>query len=212
MMLAAAALLMMTAPVAGQDAQHHSDVSQAIERCGVAPADYGADYVEALEETVFVFSSASYDADRIACLVVVSLDSDGEFYFEDATVSRLFAEEYARQSAAAAHRMARAWLAERDMLNSLPSYDPAHDSLADFAERMEAFCKLERRGTLIARDGYLTLDLDVMQRDSASEDEMTCLVNAIFESDFGKSGGMFGFVGNEADIPGGEDAAPVTNP
>ena len=121
-------------------------------------------------------------------------------FFESPELSRRH-HELERE---AGRQEARAWLRERGLIDSLPVYNPKTEGLAEYARRIEAFCRIEpgtmlmmhELGPLTVRPECLEQELNEMPTE-AENDQFICLLNAIAASNLEEHGIGFGFIGNE---------------
>jgi hypothetical protein len=102
---------------------------------------------------------------------------------------------------------AKEWLRARNLLASLPSYNPAAETVSQFARRLEAFCGIEPGSMLTTHElGMLTIkpewtEQSLMSPSKGDQDKFWCLMNAMSASNLEEQGVRFGFIGNEAYSP-----------
>jgi hypothetical protein len=163
--------------------------------CGV-PADAIRidDEPELQEDVVRVRPIGAIADDRLLCVARASLASAYYVFFED-SIQAHYWSLYWELHTEASRIAARQWLAERGLLEKLPTYDPKGD-LAAYARRLERICGIKRGTFLEARGGDLTIEPPKNRRDWPTNDAVICLSNAIETA-----GIPMGFIGREAEAP-----------
>jgi hypothetical protein len=93
---------------------------------------------------------------------------------------------YGREAAAGT------WPRERGLpLADLPSYDPAQETVADFARQLETFCGLERGAALQAEEGG---DLVIQPEELPNAEALFCLTYGFLASNGSDHGLQIGFI------------------
>jgi hypothetical protein len=180
----------------------HQQLERAVEQCGVPASEAVITYEDWLQGEQIVVKSTSLTDEQLRCLSALARRNPYPVvFFENAELTKRDIELQHQQH----RREAREWLRARNLLATLPSYDPQTESISEFARRIERFCGIEAGSVLTMHDvDMLTLKsewADDQVRGTASkisEDKFWCLMNAVAASNLEEQRVRFGIIGNEA--------------
>lgn len=167
--------------------------AERIARCGLGQVTIS--YEEVLQSEVLTAAGATSVTDeQLACA-----DEAASYYHLElppAVQPRYDAIRNARLSARVL-REARAWLAERGLLERVPSYQAGVTDDGAFTLALEELCGPRAKGAFQSEYGFHAISADWAQRNfepfGEGAEVVGCLMNAALVAGF-----EFGFIGNEA--------------
>jgi hypothetical protein len=162
--------------------------------CGVAPDEVSIHYENELQDFSIRIHGAAPKLDQGQLACVARLELGGLIIsFEDSKADAKFRSVAQSVLRAKAREEAIVWLTERNLLEALPSFDPATGDLASYANRLEEHCGLAR-GTILEvyNPNLLTIRREVDFR----SDALRCISHAVAASNLSDHGVSFGFVGS----------------
>jgi len=177
MMFALALLLAMPAPDDDLTVIAEQVVRCGVDRAQVKVSDPATTLRGPIADIEIATPSAALSDGHLACLV--PLATAGNFFtFTDPAAGCRF-----RPLAYAAWRAerrseSRKWLADHGMLDRLPGYDPAHQSMADFARTLRALCGVAGGVTVETGAEVIRLMTPDNGNDPAGRDSFDCLFSA----------------------------------
>jgi hypothetical protein len=162
--------------------------------CGLAPDDVSIEYEDELQDfSVRIYETApKLNHDQLAC--VARLELGGlTISFEDGEADAQFRSVAQSALKAKAREEAIVWLAERNLLETLPLFDPARSDLASYANLLEEHCGLARGSILeVYAPNLLTIRRDVDFR----SDELRRISHAVAASNLSDHEIAFGVIGS----------------
>lgn len=154
---------------------------------------------ELQEVVIGVTNVTTASAEQLRCTAVASLDTHYYVIFP-APVYQSYETLYSRMSRERDKADAISWLAKRNLLSRLPTYDPRRSGETAFAHTLEALCGQKAAGTLKPMHGMATFGDGVLgtiakggfTKGKLDDETMSCIFNAA-----AASGYPLGFIGNE---------------
>lgn len=163
---------------------------QQVVACGFATAQVKSD--DMLQEDVIDIPSVATIGDgQLECVARASIRTSYYVIFP-APTKDAYQAIYWRLSREQAKVDARAWLAQRGLLDHLPVYDPQKSDIAAFARTLENLCGEKAAHALKPMGEMVTFDEDVLLAGSMDQDSFWCLTNAATVSGY-----PLGFIGHE---------------
>ena len=180
-----------------------------VQRCGIALCEFEISYEDYLQSEEIRVSSAELSDEKIECLH--RLQASPPFPIVTFVNPEVLARACELQEVEGRKR-SRAWHEHRDMLSSLPTFDPAREKPLEFAHRLEAFCGIkpgtafefhEELSILTPKIGWIDQPLRRgwlwrKLHGKRHNDQFECLLNAMSASNAEERNIKFGFLGNEA--------------
>jgi len=194
------AALLLAMPAAAQEALDPAVATAALTDCGIAPQRIEASKEHAERRLPLVVNgNGAVDETVLECVArFETMNIDTVFVvFEDRKTASRYSSITAPMTPLTSPRSARAWLAERGLLDRLPLYHPTRDTTASYAERIETLCAITPSGLLIGADGYITFDFERIKTNPPDEEQFSCIVNAVAASNLGQFSIFLGFVEDE---------------
>lgn len=158
------------------------DIADRVVRCGVDLARVSVEEIGISPDGPFseihiTMPDSAVTSDHLACLVGLAMAGHMIIFSDDATQSRFDPLDAAAWKKATEIR-ARDWLASHELLERLPVYDPAWQSVAAFATALETYCHAAPGTLTVTRDGMLLLAAPGGQSAAAAQADFECLFNA----------------------------------
>lgn len=198
-LLIAAALALQMPP---QGAAVPQAVGDRLSKCGIARSavTWGVDEIFGEPQAVIAGGSEHFPDSMLLCAMNAGMEGNHSTRFADeAADGRAQALRQARWEAEL-RQGARAWLAERNLLERLTDHDPEQETLAAYARSMEALCGVAPGAVLAADEpGMLTLH-GIVADPIEPDDRFTCLANAFLASNLIERGVVIGMIGREVDL------------
>ncbi len=165
--------------------------------CGIAPDNVSIQYENELQDFSIRIGGAAptLDEAQLGCVarlelsgLIISFEADeADAKFRSVAQSVLKAE--ARQEAIV-------WLTERNLLETLPLFDPATGDLTSYAKRLEEHCGLASGSVLeVYSLNFLTIRRDIDFR----SDALLRISHAVAASNLSDHGIAFGLIGRSAE-------------
>lgn len=200
-LLAAAALLTATGTAAQRPA---ATVQEALARCGIDRGQIAQRFDREVQSEVAIISGGGYDDAVLGCAADALAERLAIARFEASDTDSRFGDLWGAAMQRLAESHARQWLSERGLLDTLPRYDPERQTLAEFAVALERLCGIAPGAAFTIEAGMLTF-VDTDRPTFPEGDSSTCLLQAGVAASTGSAALAFGFVGNEAPAPAGDE-------
>lgn len=192
-MIALALLLATLAPDDG--------IADQIAHCGVARSQIESRYEPDLQDETATIATPgpALTESQLKCLVGLTLSGRILAFIDPAAQAR-FDPLFQVAARKAASQEARQWLAEHGLLDKLPVYDPARQTIAEYGASLESLCGVTP-GTRLKASGANRLvfvppaNLDF---DDAGSTAFQCIISAAFVADPEEKRFTLGIIGNEA--------------
>jgi len=168
-----------------------------IAHCGIARDQIAVRYEDGLQdETATIATPAAVlTGNQLNCLAGLAM-SGRVFVFADPAAQKRFDPVIATADRKAATAEARQWLADDGVLDRLPVYDPARQTLAEFGVSLESLCGLPAGAALRATGKFLILAPPADPEPSEAElARFQCVISASIAAN---TAGLYsvGFLGN----------------
>ncbi|HEX8193280.1 MAG TPA: hypothetical protein VF552_10310 [Allosphingosinicella sp.] len=168
-------------------------VEARLARCGIAARQVAVHYERELQSDVVVIGGRGIPSDEtLACVAEASMERGWLARFADPDADTRYGDAWADLLRRRGLDLARAWLRERGLLETLPVYEPQREALAGFARRLEAFCGIAPGAALRVESGLITFAVP-LALPRLPDEQLNCIANAAVAAGVG-----FGFLGNEA--------------
>lgn len=180
---------------------------EALAQCGVPGENIVITYEDVLQsDEVRISSLGEVNEQKLRC-VRAAVHPFYVLTIEDKAQQAAFYDQQARDDRPMQKAAAREWLLSRQLLDRVPSYNPAN-GIRPFVEELERGCGIER-GTALEPVGTrsLTIRRELLSAEKFQESagSVQCLMQMFSASDAGEHGVSFVFIGNEAFSESNED-------
>lgn len=162
-------------------------------RCGIKAAQLRTETDAASgQHSVFIVTPAArITAPTYICLARASMEDGAPVDFDDPEATQLFW----RSHDAANREFSREKMEQAGLMARLPRYDPAKQSLAEYAGLLDKLCGIAPgKGFIVSGPAWLTV-LNPMY--AGSDAPPPCLLDAASASNLHEHGVTYGYVGNE---------------
>lgn len=167
--------------------------------CGVPSRDVTIRYNAPLQEEVIHLRAPDLlPPGRLACVAEAAMQANRDLAFSRSDQQAIYDRTYLGLQSGQVHVEARQALAAREMPEIPPLYDPAAETLAAFAIRMERFCGTAPKTSLTADASASTIGT----RDDVvlTSEQRDCLLTALAASNLDERGVTY-FEGRNATSP-----------